>query len=339
MSLADVWFALFVLVIAGYLILDGFDIGVGIAHLLVSKTDEDRRLVLNSIGPIWDGNEVWLVLGGGVLFGAFPFVYASLFSGFYIAFILVLLVMILRTVAIEFRSQRPGRGWRRVWDSAFSFTSLALGLLLGMAFGNIVEGLDINAQGEIKTSFVDLLNPYALLVGVTAVAMFALHGLLFLALKTEGGLEQRTRRFARYALLLFLGLATATVIATAVVASDVTHRYTADIWPIIFPAAALVSFVACWRMMVKGDDFRAFAASAVTIALLLISGAVGMYPNLLISNTDQKYNLTVNNSASASNTLTVLLIVAVIGLPLVLLYTAGIYYFFRGKTYLEPDSY
>ena len=339
MSLGDVWFGLFVVIIAGYLILDGFDMGVGILHPWVAKTDEERRLTLNSIGPIWDGNEVWIVLGGGVLFAAFAPVYASLFSGFYLAFMLVLLVMILRTVAIEFRSKRPSPRWRQSWDSVFSIASLGLALLLGVAFGNIIAGVDLEQDGTINESLIDLLNPYALLVGVTAVSMFALHGALFLNLKTEGELERRVRRAIPPLMGGFFILTTATVISTAIWQDEVSDRYLDDIWPVIFPAAALFGFIAVWYLLRAGHDLFAFAASGTMIALLLISGAVGMFPNLLISSINDSYNLTVDNSASASNTLTVMLVVAAIGMPLVLVYTAGIYYFFRGKTALGPDSY
>jgi len=339
MSLGDVWFGLFVVIIAGYLILDGFDMGVGILHPWVAKTDEERRLTLNSIGPIWDGNEVWIVLGGGVLFAAFAPVYASLFSGFYLAFVLVLLVMILRTVSIEFRSKRPSQRWRQIWDSVFSISSLGLALLLGVAFGNIIAGVDLEQDGTVDESLIDLLNPYALLVGVTAVSMFALHGGHFLDLKTEGELEHRVRRAIPLLMGVFFILTTAAVISTALWQDEVSDRYLDEIWPVIFPAAALGAFVASWWLYRTGRDFWAFVASAGTIALLIISGAVGMFPNLLISSINESYNLTVDNSASASNTLTVMLVIALIGIPLVLLYTAGIYYFFRGKTALGPDSY
>jgi len=339
MSLGDVWFGLFVVIIAGYLILDGFDMGVGILHPWVAKTDEERRLTLNSIGPVWDGNEVWIVMGGGVLFAVFSPVYASLFSGFYLAFMLVLLVMILRTVALEFRSKRTSAVWRQVWDVVFSAASLGLALLLGVAFGNIIAGVNLGQDGNIDESLVDLLNPYALLIGATAVSMFALHGALFLNLKTEGDLERRVRRAVPLLVGVFFVLATVSVISTAEWEDEVSARYLDDTWPVVFPAAALLALGVALYMVRTGRDRLAFAASGAMIALLLISGAVGMFPNLLISTVNDDYNLTVDNSASASNTLTVCLVVAVIGMPLVLAYTAGVYYFFRGKTALGPDSY
>jgi cytochrome d ubiquinol oxidase subunit II len=339
MTLADVWFVLFVIVIAGYLILDGFDIGVGILHLPMAKTDRERRLVLNSIGPVWDGNEVWIVLGGGVLFGAFPLVYASLFSGFYLPFVLVLLVLILRTAAVEFRSKRVGPRWRRTWDWTFAATSVGLALLLGIAFGNILAGLKINSNGDIEDSLLDLFTWYPLLIGVTSVALFALHGALFLALKTEGDVHDRVREAIPRLATAFFVLATSSVLATALFQNDVEDQYFSDLWLVIFPAGALVAFAYAAYETRRRRDFWAFVASGAMIALLLSAGAAGLYPNLLPSTIDDKYSLGVNNAASASNTLTVMLIMAAIGIPMILLYTAGIYYFFRGKTELGPDSY
>jgi len=338
-SLNDVWFALFVVIICGYLILDGFDIGVGVVHMFVAKADRERRVFLNSIGPVWDGNEVWIVLGGGVLFAAFPFVYASLFSGLYLAFMLVLVVLILRTSAIEFRSKRQSATWRGIWDLAFAATSIGLALLLGVAFGSILTGFDMDANGDIHDSLIDIITPYSLLIGLNALAMFAVHGLLFLAMKTEGDLGNRVRHFIPRMMLVFFVLTTVSVIATAAGRDEVSDRYFDDIWPVIVPAAGLVTFLASWQLISRSRDFEAFMAFAATIALLVISGGVGMFPNLLLSTVDSSYNLTVDNAASASNTLTVMLVVALIGMPLVLLYTSGIYYFFRGKTQIGPDSY
>jgi cytochrome d ubiquinol oxidase subunit II len=313
--------------------------GVGILHLSVAKNDTERRTTLNSIGPVWDGNEVWLVLGGGVLFAAFPLAYASLFSGFYLAFMLVLLVMILRTVAIEFRSKRPGANWRRVWDFIFWITSLGLALLLGVAFGNVLSGVPIDARGDMHVTLIDLLTPFALLVGVTTVAMFALHGGIYLTMKTDGDLQARVRRWIPRIMVAFFVLNTLVVLATVLSRQQITANYLTNIWPIIFPAGALIALIVAWVMLRRGREFAAFVASGAMIALLLISGAIGLFPNLLISTTNPQFNLTVYNAASAPNTLTVMLIIALIGMPIVLLYTAGVYYFFRGKTQLDTDSY
>jgi cytochrome bd ubiquinol oxidase subunit II len=339
MTLNDVWFILFVFIIAGYLILDGFDMGVGILHLPLAHTDLERRTFLNSIGPVWDGNEVWLVLGGGVLFAVFPLVYASLFSGFYLAFMLVLLVLILRTVAIEFRSKEASPRWRSTWDAVFGIASLTLALLFGVAFGNVLSGVPIDADGNMHVSLISLLSPFALLVGVTTVFMLAMHGAIYLTMKTEGELQARIKRATTPLMATFFVLNTLVVVAMLLFRQQITARYTELIWPVIFPALALLALVAAWWLLRRNETFRAFLASGAMIALLLISGAVGLYPNLLISTTDPAYNLTITNAASAQNTLVVCLIVAVIGIPFVLLYTAGVYYIFRGKTEVESESY
>ena len=339
MWLNVVWFLLFVIIIAGYLIMDGFDLGVGILHPFVAKTDTERRISLNSIGPIWDGNEVWLVLGGGALFAAFPLVYASLFSGFYIAMMLVLLVLILRTVAIEFRSKRKTQGWRSLWDFVFFLSSLGISLLLGVAFGNIIRGVPLNAEGNITVSTIQLLSPFALLVGITTIAMLAMHGSIYLIMKTEGMLQARLRRLSPKLMLVFFILNTLVVLWTIFFQSQITAPYFTQIWPVIFPALALIALVLAAINLRRGRDFVAFVCSSAMIALLLLSAAAGLYPNLLISTIDPAYNLTIYNAASESNTLMVMLIIALIGMPFVLIYTSGVYYIFRGKVKLTPQSY
>jgi cytochrome d ubiquinol oxidase subunit II len=339
MWLNVVWYVLFFAIVSGYLILDGFDLGVGILHPFVAKTDSERRIVLNSIGPVWDGNEVWLVLAGGVLFAVFPFVYAALFSGFYLAMMLVLLCLILRPVAIEFRSQRPDPRWRAIWDWIFFGASAGLALLLGTALGDILSGVPLDAQGNITVSLIDLLRPYPLLIGVTTIAMFAMHGGLYLALKTDGALQARVTSWLPRLMLAFFALNTFVVIATVALRGEVTDRYLTQYWPVIFPAAALGALILSAYMLSQRRYLEAFAASAAVIALLIVSVAVGLYPNLLLSTISPSYNLTAFNAASEANTLAVALIIAAIGIPLVLLYTSGVYYFFKGKVQLERESY
>ena len=254
MTLNDVWFVLFILIIAGYLILDGFDMGVGILLLPLARTDVERRTFLNSIGPVWDGNEVWLVLGGGVLFAVFPLAYASLFSGLYLAFMLVLLVLILRTVALEFRSKEPGSRWRSAWDTVFAAASAGLALLLGVAFGNIVAGLPVDADGNISTGLIGLLTPFALLVGVTTVAMFAVQGGIYLLIKTDGELHDRIERAVPRLMVAFFVLNTLVVVALALFHPNISERYLDDIWPDILPAAALVALGAAWVFVRRGED-------------------------------------------------------------------------------------
>lgn len=339
MWLNVVWYILFVIIISGYLILDGFDLGVGILHPFVAKNDVERRVNLNSIGPVWDGNEVWLVLGGGVLFAAFPLVYASLFSGFYIAMMLVLLVFILRTVAIEFRSKRENPRWRSFWDYVFFASSLGIALLLGVAFGNIMSGVPVDADQNVQATLFDLLTPFALLVGLTTVFMMALHGGIYLIMKTSGELQARIRKIIPRLMIIFFILNTLIVLATLILHEHIIDRYLELIWPVIFPALALVAVIVAWRMIRQGREFLAFVASGAMIALLIISAAAGLYPALLLSTIDPAYDLTIFNSASAANTLTVMLIMALIGMPIVLLYTSGVYYFFRGKVEISSDSY
>ena len=340
MSLADLWYVLFVAIIAGYLILDGFDLGVGMLHPFVARDDQERRIVLNSIGPVWDGNEVWLVVGGGVLFAAFPVVYAALFSGFYWALMLVLLTMILRTVAIEFRSKREGSGWRRLWDTVFSASSYGLALLLGVAFGNVISGVPLNKNGNVIIgSILDLLHPFALWLGLTTIAMLLLHGALYLNVKTEGDLQARVRRWIPRFVGLFALVGAVAAVWIAVSEYGVTDTYTDDIWPIVFPLVALAAFVVMVVMVRRGRDAAAFFSSSAMLAFLLATVSAGLYPNMLKSSTDPSFSMTVTNASAASNTLTVMLIVAIIGIPFVLLYTAGVQYIFRGKVKLTASSY
>ena len=339
MWLNIIWYVLFVIVIAGYLIMDGFDLVVGILHPFLAKDDTERRISLNSIGPVWDGNEVWLVLGGGALFAAFPMVYASLFSGFYAAMMLVLLVLILRTVAIEFRSKRPSPRWRSAWDWVFFASSLGIALLLGVAFGNIMQGVLLDAQGNIAGALLNLLNPYALLVGLTTVFMLATHGAIYLSMKTEGDLLARVKRWIPRLMVVFFVLNTILVLWTVAAHDLIADRYLQQPLLAVFPAAALLAVIVAWFMVKRGRYFVAFLLSAAMIAGLLFSAAIGLYPNLLVSTINSQYNLTIFNAASQPNTLTVMLIIALIGLPFVLFYTAGVYYFFRGKVQLSSQSY
>jgi cytochrome bd ubiquinol oxidase subunit II len=339
MSLNDIWFGLFIAIIAGYVILDGFDLGVGMLDLFVAHSDQDRRIVLNSIGPIWDGNEVWLVVGGGVLFAAFPIVYAALFSGFYWALMLVLLFLILRTVAIEFRSQRQSPRWRAGWDLTFSVASFALALLFGVALGNIVAGVPLTQQGTITESVPQLLRLFPDLIGVTAIAMLMMHGGLYLAVKTEAPLYDRERRLTPRVAIAFALLGAVVVVLMFSRNYTMVHRYKDTPWLYVFPLIAAVAFGMIWRFRAAGRDVAAFFSSSVMLGFILISAGIGMYPNLLISTTNPAYNMTSANAASQSETLQVMLAVAIIGLPFVLLYTAGVQYLFRGKVELAPDSY
>ena len=333
------WFVLYVAIIAGYVVLDGFDLGVGMLSPFLGRNDTEKRILLNSIGPVWDGNEVWLVLGGGALFAAFPLVYASLFSGFYTAMMLVLFVLILRTVAIEFRSKRDGARWRSMWDWIFFSSSLGITLLLGVALGNVIQGVPLDQAGNMDVNLVDLLNPYALAVGATAVAMLSLHGAMFLTQKVEGDLLRRVTNLIPKLMTVFFALMTVLMVWTLLLDEEITTNYRDRLWIGIFPLFGLLAVLAGWRFVSRKQYLSGFVASACMIALLLATVAAGMYPVLIPSSTNSAYDLTVTNAASASETLTVMLVIAVIGLPFVFLYTAGVYFFFRGKVRLDEESY
>jgi cytochrome d ubiquinol oxidase subunit II len=333
-----IWFVLVGVLFIGYAVLDGFDLGVGALHLF-ARTDQQRRLMINSIGPVWDGNEVWLVTGGGALFAAFPHVYATVFSGFYMAFMLLLVMLIFRAVAIEFRSRQPMLWWRRTWDISFSLASLGSSLLLGTALGNIARGLPLSPDREFMGTFWDLLNPYALLVGVTTLALFTMHGAIYLVLKTEGEMQAQARGWARNAIIGFTMSYVTTTMATLLYVPHMAD--TVREHPELF-ALALLNMLAIAnipREIHHGRDFRAFLSSAAAIAALITLFGVGMFPDLVTAANDPARSLTIYNAASSPKTLGIMLIIAVIGIPLVLAYTAGIHWVFRGKVRLDRFSY
>ncbi len=340
MSLADLWFVLFVAIIAAYLVLDGFDLGVGILHPFAARNDEERRIVLNSIGPIWDGNEVWLVVGGGVLFAAFPVVYAALFSGFYWALMLVLMGLILRTVAIEFRSKREGAGWRRLWDTSSRPRRSRSPCSSGWRSATSSAGCRWARTGT-STSAASWTccarSPSSW--GLTTIAMLAMHGALYLAVKTEGDLQTRVRRWIPWLIAVFALMAGGLGRVDRrrrLRRGGHLHRGRLDL---VFPLAALVAFITIVVMHRAGRAVAAFFASCATIGTSLATISAGLYPNMLKSSTDPAYSMTVTNASAASETLTVMLVVAIIGLPFVLLYTAGVQYLFSGKVKLTPSSY
>jgi cytochrome bd ubiquinol oxidase subunit II len=333
-----IWFLLVGILFTGYAILDGFDFGVGILHLFVKK-DEDRRILLNSIGPVWDGNEVWLVTGGGALFAAFPGAYATVFSGFYNAFMLLLAALIFRAVSIEFRSKEPGLVWRRGWDIAFSAGSFLAALLIGVAMGNITRGIPLDSQGDFVGNFIDLLNPYSLLLGITVVALFAMHGAIFLVMKTEGELQATIKgwvpRLIGIFLVLFLSFNIATFFECPnLVAVMLTRPLGFVILALDIAAALSIGF-----LNTRGKEFPAFLMSSLTMILLMAVLGISYFPNIVMSMPDPGNSLTIYNCASSAKTLGIMLVIAVIGIPIVLAYTVSIYWIFRGKTRLGHVGY
>jgi cytochrome d ubiquinol oxidase subunit II len=337
-DLNTVWFILVGVLLTGYAMLDGFDLGVGALHLL-GKNDKERRLFINSIGPVWDGNEVWLVTGGGALFAAFPEVYATAFSGFYLAFMLLLVALIFRAVAIEFRSKQPMKWWRSMWDVLFSFGSILSSLLIGVAMGNVAWGIPLDARHEFSGTFTGLLHPYALMVGITTVALFVMHGAIYLVMKTDGETHDRVRGWVNNAIIFFIICYAVTTMATLLYLPRMTETFRHH--PVFFalPLVNMLLIANIPREIHRGNDFLAFLSSCgAMICLMAIFGA-GMFPDMLHALPDGANSLTIYNAASSQKTLHIMLIIALVGVPIVLAYTLSIYWIFRGKVRLDADSY
>jgi cytochrome d ubiquinol oxidase subunit II len=339
MTLRVICYLLIGFLLTGYAILDGFDLGVGILYRLIAKTDRERRILLNAIGPVWDGNEVWIITGGGALFAAFPHVYATVFSGFYLALMLLLYGLIFRAVSFEFRSKVQDERWRNAWDWAFSVGSFLPALLFGVAIGNVARGVPLDAHMEFAGNFFTLLNPYALLIGLLGLAIFGMHGALYLALKTEGMLAERATQWAQRAWLasvVLYGLATiATVIDSPQKFDNFTQNPIAWLVLVLSWAAILYTNMA----LREGQKMRAFLSSAGTIASLMVTFGIGNFPYMLPARNEAAYGLTIYNASSSDKTLQAMLIIALIGMPIVIAYTAYVYNVFKGKVQLSEESY
>jgi cytochrome d ubiquinol oxidase subunit II len=336
-DLATAWFLLVGVLLAGYAILDGFDLGVGVLHLFLARDERERRILINAVGPVWDGNEVWLLTAGGALFAAFPAVYATVFSGFYLAMMLLLVGLVLRAVSLEFRGKVESARWRRTWDVAFAVGSFLPALLLGVALGNVMRGLPLTVEGEFAGTFLGLLNPFALLTGLAGLAFFVLQGATWLMLKTEGELRTRARGAA---LGGWIGLLVGWLLVTAVAGWAAPHLWVAFRHPLAWlaPAAVMAALVRYPRELAMGRPGHAFALSSGAIAGLLGIVGLGLYPNL-VPTLGPGPALTVHNAASSPLTLRVMLVIALAGMPLVIGYTAFIYRSFRGPVRLDDVSY
>ena len=332
------WFVLVGVLFSGYAMLDGFDLGVG-ALILGVKDDHERRVLYNAIGPVWDGNEVWLVTGGGALFAAFPPVYATVFSGFYLAFMLLLFALIFRAVAIEFRSKEPWPWWRTWWDRGFFTGSTLASLLIGVTMGNIVWGIPLDARGEFAGTFLGLLHPYALLMGATTVALFMMHGAIYLHLKTEGTLQARIREWINPLIIAFIVCYALTTLATLLYVPRMTRILREQ--PALFAVVVLLvlAIANLPREIHRGRDGAAFLSSCATMLLLMALFGLGMFPHMVYSLPEPSHSLTAYNAASSQKTLHIMTLIAAIGVPIVLTYTASVYYIFRGKVKLGKDSY
>lgn len=359
MTLSTVWFFLIGGLFAGYAVLDGFDLGAGAVHLFVARNDTERRSVMNAIGPVWDGNEVWLITAGGALFAAFPLVYATVFSGFYLAMLLVLAALIVRAVSIEFRSKETNRLWRNAWDVAFGVSSALAVLLFGVALGNILRGLPLDTVAGLpvdpsaslgaaplaytdalayRGGLVGLLNPFSLAVGVLTLGLAVQQGSAWLVLKTEGALQARARRAQ---VIGFIVVVVALIGAAGIAAFDAGRIFDnfvrsplAWIGPIV-----VVHSLAFMSEAIHGHrDGRAFLYSCEAVLGLAITAGAALYPNLVPA-VDTAKSLTVDNAHSSDLTMTVMMVVALIGMPIVIAYTSFIYWKFKGKVRLEEASY
>ncbi|MGK5740596.1 cytochrome d ubiquinol oxidase subunit II [Micromonospora sp. URMC 103] len=323
MELTTIWFLLVAVLFTGYFILEGFDFGVGMLLPVLGRDDRERRVLINTIGPVWDGNEVWLITAGGAMFAAFPEWYATLFSGFYLPLLLILLALIARGVAFEYRHKRPEPSWKRRWDAAIFFGSLVPAVLWGVAFANILRGVPLSADHEYVGGLFDLLNPYALLGGATTAALFLTHGAVFVALKTVGEIRERAR-----ALAVRVGVVAA-VLAVAFLAWTLDIRSSTA--AVALAAAAALALLAGLVAARAGREGWAFTGTAVAIGLAVATLFAALFPNVLPSTLDAAGTLTATNAASTPYTLKIMSWVAVVFTPIVLAYQGWTYWVFRKR--------
>lgn len=332
------WFLVVGGLFSGYAILDGFDLGAGALHLFLKK-EQSRRLALNAVGPVWDGNEVWLVIGGGALFAGFPPVYATLLSAMYIPFILFLVLIIFRAISIEFRSKEPMLWWRRMWDISYSVSSIGIALLLGVVLGNVLMGFPLESGYRIRGHWLQFLHPYALMVGLSTVALFSMHGAIYLTMKTEGRLFVKINMLLRNATIFFVVSFGITTLYTLLYIPHLSDQFKQA--PVLFllPLAAFLSIANIPRLVSRRKYGLAFFFSSLTVALLLGLVAIELYPVLLLSTVAPEYSLDVYRAAASEKSLGIMLTIAAIGAPLVLSYTAFVFWTFKGKVQLDDTSY
>lgn len=323
MELHDVWFVLIAVLWTGYFFLEGFDFGVGVLTKLLARNRAEKRVLINTIGPVWDGNEVWLLTAGGATFAAFPEWYATLFSGFYLPLLVILVCLIVRGVAFEYRVKRPEENWQRNWETAIFWTSLIPAFLWGVAFGNIVHGVEIDRNLEYVGSVWDLLNPYALLGGLVTLTLFTFHGTVFTALKTVGEIRERARTLA-----LRVGLVAA-VLALAFLLW--TQADSGDAKSLIALVVAVAALAAALMANQAGREGWSFALSGVTIVASVAMLFLTLFPNVMPSTLNADWSLTVTNASSSVYTLKIMTWLAVIATPVVLLYQGWTYWVFRKR--------
>jgi len=327
MELQILWFVLWSVLWAVYFMLDGFVLGSGMLQNFVAKNDTERRVVINTLGPVWDGNEVWLITAGGATFAAFPTTYALMFSYLYTALFLLLLALIVRGVSFEFRGKVEDPRWKSIWDRAILVSSFLPALLFGVAFGNIFKGLPMDAAGY-HGGLLSLLNPYGLVTGVLFVLLFLIHGALYLSVKTVGAVKERGRATASAVWIPLLVVAVA-FLAYTYPATHLFDNFLAHPALLIVPVLAVAALLAIKVFLVKGDLLKAFTASSLTIILVVATGVTGLFPNLIPSSLDTQYSLTIYNSSSSPYTLKIMTAVIILFLPIVIAYKIWVYRVFR----------
>ena len=332
------WFLVVGAVFSGYAILDGFDLGAGALHLFFKK-DESRRIALNAVGPVWDGNEVWLIIGGGTLFAGFPILYATLLSAMYIPFMLFLFAIIFRAVSIEFRSKEPMKWWRNTWDIGYSVSSILIAFLLGVVLGNVLQGMPIDSNFEFEGNWLMFLNPYAILVGITTVLLMTVHGAIYLCLKTEGKLFEKVEKLLIRAIIGFVIFFILVSLYSLAYIPHLSDDFRSNIWLYAVPVIAILSIANIPRLATKRRFKMAFVFSALTFSVLLVLVAIELYPALLLSTSDPTNTLTVYNAVASDKSLGIMLLFVAIGVPLVLSYTIIIYKTFWGKVKMDETSY
>lgn len=341
MDLNVIWFFLMGVLLVAYAILDGFDLGVGILYLFADK-EKDRPVLLKAIGPFWDGNEVWLLTFGGAMFAAFPEAYATIFSGFYIAFMLLLAALIFRAVSIEFRNKVESPGWRNLWDYAFFGGSLTATLLFGVAVGNAMMGLPIeplNGATEYTGGFLGLLRPFPVVAGLLTIMTFSAHGAAYVALRTTGSLREQFLGIAKKAALTQAGLFVLTTLLAFLMVDGLLDNYKAH--PVLF-IIPLLAFAALGVMIsgaIKNQPLTTFGGTALGLAMMAALFGVRLWPNMVISNISPDYNLTIYNAASTAKTHGIMFVIVLLGVPVVIAYTIYIYWLFRGKIQAEDAGY
>jgi len=342
------WFSIVAYMLAMYVILDGFDLGAGILHLFVAKNDEERRTVLNAIGPVWDGNEVWLLAAGGTLYFAFPLLYASSFSGFYLPLTIVLWLLMLRGLGIELRHQLDHPMWKTFWDASFAVSSTLLTIFLGAALGNVIRGVPLNADGyffePLWTSFTvqpeaGVLDWFTVLMGLVGMSTLTVHGANYLAMKTGGEVQSRSRRVAALSVWGVVVTSTAALLGAASIRPEIWRNYGGLWWGNIFPVLGVLGIAGMVYFNRTKQDTRAFLSSATFIGAMLASTAFGLFPNVLPASTDPAYSLTVYNTAAPAYGLGVGIVWWTIGIVIALGYFTYVFYAFRGKVKLHAEGY